>query len=139
MSKNSICLNMIVKNESHVIVRTLTNLCSYIDFSYWVICDTGSTDNTQELITEFFKSKNIPGELFQHEWKDFGYNRSLALECAYNKTDLLFIFDADDEIVGNLVLPTKFIYDRYTFTFGTGFSYVRPLLINNRKKWGFKS
>jgi len=138
MSENSICLNMIVKNESHVIIKTLINLCSYINFSYWVICDTGSTDNTKELIADFFKEKGIKGELYDHEWKDFGHNRSLALECAYNKTDLLFIFDADDEIVGNLVLPNTFDCDRYTFTFGKDFVYVRPLLINNRKKWGFK-
>jgi GR25 family glycosyltransferase involved in LPS biosynthesis len=138
MSKKSICLNMIVKNESHVIIQTLTNLCSHIDFSYWVICDTGSTDNTKELICDFFKGKNIKGEIFQHEWKDFGHNRSLALQCAYNKSDLLFIFDADDSIVGNLVLPNKIDCDRYTLTFGEGFTYVRPLLINNRKKWGFK-
>jgi GR25 family glycosyltransferase involved in LPS biosynthesis len=138
MSENSICLNMIVKNESHVIIKTLTNLFSYINFSYWVICDTGSTDNTKQLIYDFFNEKGIKGELYDHEWKDFGHNRSLALECAYNKTDLLFIFDADDEIVGNLVLPNTFDCDRYTFTFGSGFVYVRPLLINNRKKWGFK-
>ena len=138
MSKNTICLNMIVKNEAHIIIKTLTNLCSYINFSYWVICDTGSTDNTKELISDFFKEKGIKGELYDHEWKDFGHNRSLALACAYNKTDLLFIFDADDEIIGNLVLPNTFDCDRYTFTFGSGFVYVRPLLINNRKKWGFK-
>jgi hypothetical protein len=84
MSKKSICLNMIVKNESHVIIQTLTNLCSHIDFSYWVICDTGSTDNTKELICDFFKGKNIKGELFQHEWKDFGHNRSFPLPTMKN-------------------------------------------------------
>ena len=35
------------KNESHIITKTLNNLCSYINFSYWVICDTGSIDNTK--------------------------------------------------------------------------------------------
>ena len=38
---------MIVKNEKHIIKQTLDNICSYIDFSYWVISDTGSTDGTQ--------------------------------------------------------------------------------------------
>ena len=129
---------MIVKNEAHVIIKTLTNLCSHLQFSYWVISDTGSTDNTRELIVEFFKEKDICGELFEHDWKDFGYNRTLALECAYNKTDLLFIFDADDEIKGDIVLPHIFDYDSYTFKFGTDFTYSRPLLVNNRKKWEFK-
>jgi len=128
---------MIVKNESHVIVKTLTNLCDKIDFSYWVICDTGSTDDTKEIICDFFKEKNIKGELLQHEWKDFGHNRTLALESAYNKTDLLFIFDADDEIVGDLVLPNVYDTDGYTFNFGNDVVYIRPLLINNHKRWRF--
>ena len=60
---NTICLNMIVKNESHIIEKTLENLCQYIDFSYWVISDTGSTDNTVEIIENFFDQKEIPGEV----------------------------------------------------------------------------
>lgn len=135
--KKTICLNMIVKNEAHVIVKTLNNLCDKIDFSYWVICDTGSTDNTKEVICDFFKEKNIQGELVEHEWKDFGHNRTIALESAYNKTDLLFIFDADDEIVGDLVLPDIYDADGYTFNFGNDVVYIRPLLINNRKHWRF--
>ena len=135
--KKTICLNMIVKNEAHVIVKTLNNLCKKINFSYWVICDTGSTDNTKEVIIQFFKEKNIPGELVEHEWKDFGHNRTVALESAYNKTDLLFIFDADDEIVGDLVLPHTYEHDGYTFNFGNDVFYIRPLLINNRKRWRF--
>ena len=53
--KSTICLNMIVKNESKIIVDTLTKLLKKIKWDYWVICDTGSTDNTRELITEFFE------------------------------------------------------------------------------------
>jgi len=138
ISKTSICLNMIVKNESHVIVETLENLCSYINFSYWVISDTGSTDNTKEVITSFFLAKNIPGEIVEHEWRDFGYNRSKALECAYNKTDYLLIFDADDRLIGDFKLPVVYDKDQYQLLFGTNFVYTRPLLINNRKKWCFK-
>jgi len=129
---------MIVKNESHVIVETLENLCSYINFSYWVISDTGSTDNTKEVITSFFLAKNIPGEIVEHEWRDFGYNRSKALECAYNKTDYLLIFDADDRLIGDFKLPAVYDKDQYQLLFGTNFVYTRPLLINNRKKWCFK-
>jgi GR25 family glycosyltransferase involved in LPS biosynthesis/glycosyltransferase involved in cell wall biosynthesis len=137
----TVCLNMIVKNEANVIVATLTNLTQYISFDYWVISDTGSTDNTQQIIQDFFLEKGIPGELFSHEWRDFGYNRSKALECAYDKTDYLFIFDADDRILGDFKLPFdgKSTYaDRYMLKFGKGFEYVRPLLMNNHKRWMFK-
>ena len=97
----TICLNMIVKNESHVIVPTLENLCSHIQFDYWVICDTGSTDATRDIIRGFFSLKNIKGELVEHEWINFGHNRTKALECAFNKTDYVFIFDADDKFAGH--------------------------------------
>jgi glycosyltransferase involved in cell wall biosynthesis len=129
-----ICLNMIVKNESEVIEATLTNLCEHLNFSYWVISDTGSTDNTKEIIKDFFEKKGIPGELVEHEWKDFAYNRTKALECAYQKSDYLFIFDADDRIHGKLVLP-KLTSDRYMLQIGKEFSYERALLITNRKPW----
>ena len=127
---------MIVRNESHVIISTLENLCNYINFDYWVVCDTGSTDNTIILIKEFFKNKNINGELIEHNWVDFGHNRTLALECAYDKSDYLFIFDADDKIVGDFILP-KLTADKYMLQFGNEYMYTRPLLISNKLKWRF--
>lgn len=127
---------MIVKNESHIIEKTLKMLTETLDFSYWVISDTGSTDNTKKIIKSFFKNLNIPGELVEHEWRDFGYNRTKALESAYNKTDYLFIFDADDWIYGKLVLP-ELNADMYNLKFGNKFIYKRPLLVNNRLKWKF--
>jgi GR25 family glycosyltransferase involved in LPS biosynthesis len=143
--KTTMCLNMIVKNEANVIVSTLNNLTSCISFDYWVISDTGSTDNTQQIITDYFLEKGIPGELVSHEWKNFGYNRSKALECAYDKSDYLLIFDADDTMMGDFKLPftcntnnTNTYVDRYMLKIGKGFEYVRPLLINNRKRWEFK-
>jgi GR25 family glycosyltransferase involved in LPS biosynthesis len=136
----TVCLNMIVKNEAKVIMDTLANLTKYINFDYWVISDTGSTDGTQKMIEVFFWNKGIPGELVTHEWQDFGYNRTKALEAAYNKTDYLFIFDADDSLHGEFKLPFDKLplADRYMLKIGQGFEYVRPLLINNRKRWMFK-
>jgi glycosyltransferase involved in cell wall biosynthesis len=136
--RSTICLNMIVKDESHIIEKTLNNIVSKITIDYWVISDTGSTDNTKELIVQFFKTVGIPGELVEHPWFNFGYNRTKALECAFNKTDYLFIFDADDEIVGDLKFPVSLERDKYFLKFGTDFSYVRPLLVNNRKHWIFE-
>ena len=137
-NEKTICLNMIVKNESHIIEKTLEHLCSYIKFTYWVICDTGSVDNTIDIISNFFNKKNIDGEIHHHEWQDFGHNRTLALASAYNKTDYLLIFDADDCIVGNFICP-QLTEDRYNLFFGNeSFKYIRPLIINNRKKWKFK-
>jgi glycosyltransferase involved in cell wall biosynthesis len=136
--KSTICLNMIVKNEASIICDTFDNILSYINISYWVICDTGSTDNTQEVIINYFKNKNIKGELVQSIWKDFAYNRTDALNNAYNKTDYLLIFDADDRIHGKFKMPDYLTFDSYNLKLGDeNFTYFRPLLINNRKKWKF--
>ena len=37
----SICLNMIVKDEAHIIKTTLEMLCKKIQFTYWVIVTQG--------------------------------------------------------------------------------------------------
>ena len=133
----TICLNMIVKDESHIIEKTLNNIISQIPITYWVISDTGSSDNTKEIITNFFKEKNIPGELIENEWKDFSYNRTLAINHAFDKTDYLFFFDADDYIHGNLQLPLELNNDNYLLKFGCGIEYTRPLLVSNRIRWKY--
>jgi glycosyltransferase involved in cell wall biosynthesis len=146
MNNNSIGLCMIVKNESHVIKDTLENLCSNVNFEYWVISDTGSTDNTKEIITEFFKEKNIPGELHEDEWKDFGHNRSLALEYAFSAPiNFVMIFDADDKIEGKLKLPdfssmvdkNLKLATQFHLRIGKGFTYIRPFIFDNNFKWKF--
>jgi beta-1,4-mannosyl-glycoprotein beta-1,4-N-acetylglucosaminyltransferase len=134
---------MIVKDESHIILTTLENLISHLKFDYWVICDTGSTDNTCDLIESFFKEKSIPGELFHDQWVDFAKNRTLALDRAYNKTDYVLIFDADDSIVGDIVLPTNMDKHGYNLSFGSpGTSYSRMCLVKNNDpvvKWKYEA
>lgn len=134
---STICLNMIVKNEAHVILETLENICNYVKLDYWVISDTGSTDNTREIIIDFFKSKNIKGELYDCEWRDFAYNRTHALERAFNKTDYILFFDADDKFHGNFKLPERLTYDAYQLKFGPGITYTRHALVSNRIKWKY--
>jgi glycosyltransferase involved in cell wall biosynthesis len=88
----SVCLNMIVKNESRVLKRCLDSVRPFIQS--WVIVDTGSTDGTQELIRR--ELAGIPGELHERPWRDFGHNRSEALALARGKADYLLILDADE-------------------------------------------
>jgi len=130
---------MIVKNEAHVILDTFKNITSFIRFDYWVISDTGSTDKTKECITEFFKERGIPGEIVDTPWKNFGYNRSVALEKAYRKTDYVFVWDADDEIYGDFVMPDP-VADSYKFTFGneSGLRYSRCQLFKNTLRWKYE-
>ena len=89
----TICLNMIVKNESQVIKRLLSSVVSIIDT--YCICDTGSTDNTIEIIESFFDEHNIDGKVIEEPFKDFGYNRSFALKEAAGLSDYVLLMDAD--------------------------------------------
>jgi len=91
--EKTVCLNMIVKNESKIILRCLESVYQWID--YYVISDTGSTDNTQTIIKEFFDKHGIKGEIHQNEWVNFGHNRNIALQLARNKCDYLLFSDAD--------------------------------------------
>src|SRR5689334_24368210 len=87
----SICLCMIVRDEAAVIERCLQSVRGLIQT--WVICDTGSTDRTTELIADALEG--IPGELHQCGWVDFGHNRTDLMERAYGKADYLLLIDAD--------------------------------------------
>ena len=91
---------MIVKNEQNTIERLLNSVRTIID--YWVICDTGSTDRTKDIIIEFFKKHQINGELIDTKWKNFGLNRTEAYEYAKkafdydkNKSNYILFLDAD--------------------------------------------
>jgi hypothetical protein len=93
-SKPRICLNMIVKDEAHVIRRCLEKVRPFIDS--WVIVDTGSTDDTREIIRQ--ELAGIPGSLHQRPWKDFGTNRTEALQLARQSgAEYAFVIDADEE------------------------------------------
>jgi len=89
----TLCLNMIVKNESKIITRLFDSVISIIDC--YCICDTGSTDNTIEIITSYFASKNIPGKVVIEPFKNFCHNRNFALQSCVGMSDYLLLLDAD--------------------------------------------
>jgi tetratricopeptide (TPR) repeat protein len=89
----TLCLNMIVKNESKIIQRLLTSVVGIIDT--YCICDTGSTDNTIELINQFFGDKKIEGKVVQEPFQNFEYNRNFALQQCEGMSDYVLFLDAD--------------------------------------------
>ena len=108
---------MIVKNEEAVIERCLRTF--YPLYTTWCIVDTGSTDRTMEIITSFFESKGMKGELHQCLWVDFEYNRNEALELArkmIGAEDYILLADADEEAVieTGFHLPQPLIATQYT-------------------------
>ena len=89
----TICLNMIVKNESKVITRMFDALLDIIDC--YCICDTGSTDNTVEIITAYFLEKGITGKIIYYPFKNFAHNRNVALQNCKGMSDYVLLLDAD--------------------------------------------
>lgn len=131
---STICLNMIVKNEAAIIADTLANILEHIRIDYWVIADTGSSDDTMAIVRTFFQERGIAGELLQHDWKDFGHNRQLVLEAAQGKTDYVFFFDADDRFEGQFTLPenlTTTFYNLFLTNAQKSTRYPRRLLAKN--------
>jgi len=129
---------MIVKDESHIIVETLKNVIEKIPITSWCISDTGSTDGTQGLITDFFKSAGISGELHQDAWSNFGANRTKVLAYCYNTSDYVLMWDADDRVHGTIPWPETMDADEYGFVFKSGsMVFRRTQMFNNRKKWKY--
>jgi glycosyltransferase involved in cell wall biosynthesis len=89
----SICLSMIVKDESEVVARCLTSVKSFIDS--WCVVDTGSTDDTREIVRALLH--DVPGTLHDRPWRNFGANRTEALALAFESgADYALVNDADD-------------------------------------------
>ena len=125
------------KNEEHCIKDTLESVYRYID--YWVVCDTGSTDRTKEIVREFFAEKGIPGELVEHEWFGFDHNKSLMMEYVFDKTDYLLHLDADDILAGDFSFTAEDAgFDNYYMIMKRGTStYKATVVYNNRLHWKF--
>ena len=114
----TICLNMIVKNESKIITRLFDSLYSFIDC--FCICDTGSTDNTIEIIENYFKTKNIPGKVVSEPFKNFCHNRNFALKECKGMSDYILLIDADMTLdVGKNFNKSNLTLDYYAVNQGS--------------------
>jgi hypothetical protein len=96
--KTKIVMNCMVGNEARTITRMLESVAPHID--YWVIQCNGN-DETEQIINDFFKEKNIPGFTYQIEWNFPGWNRNHTLqEClkANHGCDWILRMDADETL-----------------------------------------
>ena len=95
-----ICFAAIFRNESNNVYRCLDAVKGIIDCVS--ICDTGSEDNTIELIKSWGKENNIPTVIHEHIFKNFGHNRTLSFTCAkesFPECDYCILIDADMVLV----------------------------------------
>ncbi len=130
-----ICLNMIVRNESHIIHELIAAVADKIDC--WVIVDTGSDDGTQDVIRRLMADRGIPGELHERPWRDFGHNRSEAIALAQGHGDYIWVMDADDVVEGTIDF-TGLSADGYAMRFRDGTTYWRRQLFRNGVPWRYQ-
>ena len=136
-NRPTLCFATMCKNEEHCIQNTLESVYKYID--YWVVCDTGSTDRTCEIVKNFFEEKGIPGELHVDEWVGFDVNKTLMMSRAKDKADYVMHLDADDLLVGDFKFTNDDIsYDTYYVPVKRGVSEWKAWIIfDNRVTWKF--
>jgi len=127
----TLCLNMIVKNESKIITRLFDSVVPIIDC--YCICDTGSTDNTVELIESYFLEKNIPGKVVYEPFKNFAYNRNVALKSCIGMSDYVLLLDADMTLsIRTFDKKTLSKYDTFTILQGNdNFYYNNRRIVRN--------
>jgi glycosyltransferase involved in cell wall biosynthesis len=135
---------MIVKNEKHVIERALRSAAPFV--TCYSICDTGSTDGTQDIIRKTMEELNIPGQVLDRPWVGFGHNRSESLEESRNlcPTGWSWVLDADDTIEGSP--PSQNVWDSikpetsalFVRIHHGAIKHRRTQIFRNTDKWGYK-
>lgn len=133
----TICLNMIVKNESEIITRLFDSVISIIDC--YCICDTGSKDDTVQVINDYFQNKNIKGKIIKEYFKNFEYNRNYALQECLGMSDYVLLLDADMILeINNFNKNIVSDYDTITFLQGsTNFFYQNIRIVKNNGQYKY--
>ena len=126
---------MIVRDAAEFITETLQSVLPYID--EWVIVDTGSVDNTKQVIQNFFDEARLEGQLVERPWIGFAHNRTEAIALCTGRADYAFMIDADDLVEGRLDL-SHLDAAGYCVRFGPHNVYWRPALFSLNKNWEFR-
>ena len=132
---------MIVKNEEDVIGRCLE--CVSDLFDEIIVVDTGSDDNTKEIVKKYTK------DLYYFKWiEDFAAARNYAFSKATK--DYIMWLDADDiilevdkekirELKNNMNKSVDMVMMKYNTNFDSDgnptFSYYRERIFKRRKKY----
>ena len=79
-------LTQIMKNEAHVITRMLDSIKTIVD----IIClvDTGSTDNTIEVVKNWGMQNNIETHVFERSFDNFENSRNYSIQVAREITKI---------------------------------------------------
>tara|TARA_R110001583_G_scaffold63359_3_gene185556 strand:+ start:1473 stop:2732 length:1260 start_codon:yes stop_codon:yes gene_type:complete len=101
------------KNEEHCIGVTLAHAGKHCD--YVVVADNGSTDNTFNVVRQFFAESGLPGSWHVDSWEGYAINKTKMLSYVKDKTEYLLHLDADDRISEDFYFNHEDAgYDYYT-------------------------
>jgi tetratricopeptide (TPR) repeat protein len=118
MTDNLLELVMIVKNSGEVLRKCLQSVKPFID--RWTIVDTGSVDNTMDIIKE--ELGEIEGNLYEEKFVDFSTTRNRSLELSSKKCKYTLILDDSYKLYGGDKLR-KFLqkndHSSYSIKIGT--------------------
>lgn len=132
-----ITLAMIVKNESKVIARALNSVKHLVD--NYVILDTGSTDDTWDIISEYLKDSKY--HIQRGEFKGFDKSRTECLQLAkreFPDADYTLVLDADELLIDDGFNKNDLIEDCYALKYLGGLDYSYPVIFKNSKPFYYK-
>jgi len=99
----NICLNMIVRNEASCIEKIIRSAHRLVDSV--CILDTGSTDNTVELIVKTCEELHLTYLVWQAPFVDYSTTRNLAMRLAEkDKPEWLLLLSGDEYLQDNSYL-----------------------------------
>jgi hypothetical protein len=118
-------------------IRSAAQICARA-----VVIDTGSVDNTEEVVKAACVEAGLQLNLGHSEWVGHTHNRSelLALCRAFEDIDWVLMLDADMELVLEQPLPLEAMaeYDECMIPiYDRGLFYPLPLLTSNRREFAY--
>lgn len=149
IKKPKIALVMIVKNEQKRITVTFDSVKDIVDC--FVIVDTGSSDNTMDIVRNYCNEHKIElhmeQKIFPHPFH-FANARNSSIELAEDKCDYMLLLDSNDEVKGGKEL-VHFIttykgeesgfYMCQEWWCGTGLDkYYNVRLVKSKHGWRYK-
>jgi len=90
MSVTDYCLIMIVRDEAPIITRALDSMSHFLKNGKGAmyIHDTGSVDDTQEIIQNWADKNGVFCDCSSRIWENFGANKTELIQCAQKHTDV---------------------------------------------------
>lgn len=128
----TVCLTMLVKNESENLPRALKSAAGWYDRV--LLLDTGSTDDTITVAEATAGALGKPIDVIETEFTNFAEMRTLLLEEGRKRGDYMLLMDADEEWI-NVPERPPLALDAYMIHYEGGVDYAQARVISSRFPW----